>query len=130
MNHDNATGGNWHVACDSYGKVRHSKKACVFTTVRGLSGGDLIVTVAARIPCWTDAKLIAAAKEMLSALEGLNHMGGDKRGGYCICPVHNGTAPHAEHSSNCQDARYAIAKAHGRVYADGELLPDAFKAAS
>lgn len=64
------TQGEWSVACDSYGKVRHSKKACVYTNVRQ-PGGDLLVTVAARIPNWADAKLMAAAKEMLAALEGV-----------------------------------------------------------
>jgi hypothetical protein len=64
----NRTEGNWDFACDSYGKVRHSKKACVYTTVRK-PGGDQIVKVAARVENWTDARLLAAAPAMLAALE-------------------------------------------------------------
>lgn len=61
------TAGNWQWACDSYGKVRHSRKACVFTTVKGGTGGDQLVTVAGRIENWEDAKLLAAAPELLTA---------------------------------------------------------------
>lgn len=61
------TPGPWSFACDSYGKVRHSKKACVFTTVKG-AGGDRLVTVAAGIENWDDARLIAKAPALLSAL--------------------------------------------------------------
>lgn len=50
----------WNYACDSYGKVRHSKKACVYTTIKG-ERGERIVSIAARIPNWADAKLIVAA---------------------------------------------------------------------
>lgn len=113
------TPGKWDVASDSYGNVRHSKKACVF-----VSEGPKI---AAQIANWNDALLIAASKEMYLALMGMNHMGGDDRGGYCICPLNNGNAPHAKHSTGCQIARYALAKALNRTYATGELLPDAFK---
>lgn len=79
-----------------------------------------------------NAELIAAAPErdrlkeinaeLLKALEGLNHMGGDERGGYCICPVNDGSASPARHSTACRDARAAINKAtqqqthnHGRL---------------
>jgi hypothetical protein len=65
----------WNVACDSYGKVRHSRKACIYTTVKTPTG-DLIVTIAARIPNWDDAKIMAkapqthdAARAMLAALK-------------------------------------------------------------
>lgn len=58
------TPGLWDRAADSYGKVRHSRKACVYTTVRE-PAGDRIVTVAARIDNWADARLIAAAPELL-----------------------------------------------------------------
>lgn len=56
----------WQFACDSYGKVRHSRKACVFTTIDG-DNGERIVTIAARIPNWADAALIAAAPDLLTA---------------------------------------------------------------
>lgn len=58
-----------------------------------------------------NAKLIAAAPELLNALLYLNHMGGDDRGGYCICPKNDGIAPDAKHATSCADARKAIRKA-------------------
>lgn len=58
-----------------------------------------------------NARLIAAAPEMLSALTGMNHMGGDEKGGYCICPLKDGSAPNEKHSSSCSAARQAIEKA-------------------
>jgi len=57
--------------------------------------------------------LIAAAPELLEALKGLNHMGGDERGGYCICPLKDGSAPDAKHATSCANARQVIAKAEG-----------------
>lgn len=64
------TPGRWDFACDSYGKVQHSKKACVYTTLKG-PDGERLTTVAARIPNWDDARLISAAPEMLAALEAI-----------------------------------------------------------
>lgn len=58
----------WDVACDSYGKVQHSKKACVYTTFTAPDGGTRIATVAARIPNWTDARVMAKAPEMRALL--------------------------------------------------------------
>lgn len=60
-----------------------------------------------------NARLIAAAPDMLAALQGLNHMGGDDRGCYCICPCNDGSAPSHKHSTACRDARIAIAAATG-----------------
>jgi len=54
-----------------------------------------------------------AAPLLLAALQGLNHMGGDDRGGYCICPCNDGSAPSHKHSTACRDARIAIAAATG-----------------
>lgn len=71
-NHAQITPGKWAFACDSYGKVRHSKKACVYTTLKG-EGGDSLVTVAARINNWADAKLIAAAPCMARVLSAVLH---------------------------------------------------------
>jgi hypothetical protein len=102
------TAGNWNNACDSYGKVRHSRKACVYTVIKG-NGGDRIETVAARIPNWADAKLIRAAKEMYSALKYMNHVSEDE--GYCICPLNDGSKPDSQHATSCADARYALRKA-------------------
>jgi len=61
------TNGRWEFACDSYGKVRHSKMACVYTKAKN-ENGEYLVTVAARIKNWDDAKLIAVAPELLTAL--------------------------------------------------------------
>ena len=72
------TKGPWEFACDSYGKVRHSKKACVYTNVRG-PNGDRLVTIAARIPNWEDARLIAAAPLLLSALEAILHPDNERK---------------------------------------------------
>jgi hypothetical protein len=61
------TAGEWNRACDSYGKVQHSRKYdCVYTHVKG-NGGDRIITVAARIENGRDADLIAAAPELLES---------------------------------------------------------------
>lgn len=64
------TGGAWDVACDSYGSVRHARKACVYTVVHA-EGGDRIVTVAGRIENWADARLMAAAPWLLAAAKRL-----------------------------------------------------------
>jgi hypothetical protein len=64
------TPGTWDFASDSYGKVRHSRKACVFTTLT-TSKGDQLVTIAARIPNWADARLMAASKDLYTALKDL-----------------------------------------------------------
>jgi hypothetical protein len=116
------TRGTWTVACDSYGKVQHSRKACVYTVVDD-GQGERIVTIAARIPNWSDANVISASKQMLNVLAGLNHV----ERGYCICPLNDGLGQSDKHSTSCKDARYAVAKALNLTYATGELLPDAFE---
>lgn len=104
------TAGEWNHACDSYGKVQHSQKYdCVYSVVKG-NGGDRLVRVASRIENGADARLMAASKELYAALKSMNHMGGDPRGGYCICPRHDGSRPDIEHSTACADARQAIRK--------------------
>jgi len=62
------TGGDWKVACDSYGRVRHSRKACIYTVLREADGTERLVTIAARIPNWSDAKLMAHAPALAWAL--------------------------------------------------------------
>lgn len=62
------TDGKWEFACDSYGKVLHSKKACVYSPLKG-PNGEILQTVASRIENWADARLIAASKELLSSLK-------------------------------------------------------------
>ena len=60
--------GTWQYACDSYGKVQHSRKyECVYTNVTG-EHGDRLVTIAARIENYQDAKTIAAVPLMLEYL--------------------------------------------------------------
>lgn len=56
-----------------------------------------------------------AAPELLKALKNQNHMGGDARGGYCICPLNDGSAPDEQHSTSCAEARQAIAKVEGKT---------------
>lgn len=63
-----------------------------------------------------NALLIAAAPDLLHALIGMNHMGGDERGGYCICPLNDGSKPDERHATVCSDARKAIAKATGNIF--------------
>lgn len=62
------TQGEWDFSCDSYGKVRHSRKACVYTRTTTPTG-EQFVYIASRIPNWEDARLIAAAPELLAAIE-------------------------------------------------------------
>ena len=62
------TQGEWDFSCDSYGKVRHSRKACVYTRTTTPTG-EQFVYIASRIPHWEDARLIAAAPELLAAIE-------------------------------------------------------------
>lgn len=69
MAHTSTSYHDWSWACDSYGKVRHSRKACVYTVIMA-PGGERSVNVASRIENWDDAKLIAAAPALLEALRG------------------------------------------------------------
>lgn len=75
--------------------------------------GNLLATLAKGDEA--NARLIAAAPELLEALKSMNCMGGDERGGYCICPRNDGSAPKEKHSTTCNDAREAIAKAEGKL---------------
>lgn len=109
---DDLTEGDWDFACDSYGKVRHSRKACVYTTVTK-PGGDQLVSVASRVENWADARVLSAAKDLFLAMKALNHMGGDERGGYCICPLNDGSAEDERHATCCAGARKALVKAEG-----------------
>ncbi len=92
------TPGPWQYACDSggstpcLGKVRHSKKACVYQT----SG---MKTIASHVEKWSDARLIAAAPDLLFTLRALCSHFPD--------PLEHGTGlAHSIHQ-----ARTAIAKA-------------------
>lgn len=60
----------WNYAADSNGKVRHSNKACVFANIDSFAGRR-IEKVAAQIPNWDDAMLIAAAPDLLAALQAI-----------------------------------------------------------
>jgi hypothetical protein len=100
------TAGDWNRACDSYGKVRHSRKACVYSVLK-TKDGDRLVNIAQRIENWDDARLMAAAKEMYTALKYMNHV----EHGYCICPLEDGLRPDSAHSTACADARRALRKA-------------------
>lgn len=64
------TTGEWFPACDSYGKVRHSRKYdCVATSGVDEHGRQFLKTIAARIEGgWNDAKVIAAAGTMYQLL--------------------------------------------------------------
>lgn len=49
--------------------------------------------------------------ELVDALAVLNHMGGDDRRGYCICPRKDGSAPDSKHATDCASARAALLNA-------------------
>jgi hypothetical protein len=93
------TAGDWRVACDSYGNVRHSRRACVY--VNGPRG---ILTLAARIPNWDDALLMSAARDLRDTLRGL------------LPVLANDCTQHlvATHADVIARAEAAIAKAEGR----------------
>ena len=59
------------------------------------------------------AAYIALAPEMYKVLAQMNHMGGDDRGGYCICPRGDGSALDEEHATCCKDARQLLARLDG-----------------
>ena len=64
MEDETITTGDWDFAADSYGKVRHSKKAYIFSLLpinKQTGQGERIVTIAQRIPNWKDAALMAEA---------------------------------------------------------------------
>lgn len=104
------TEGEWGYACDSYGKVLHSRKSCVYTKIKGKNGdGDRLVTIAARMPSLADARLMAAAKELYAALKYMNH-DSELGNGYCVCPLKDGTRPDTDHATSCLDARLALRK--------------------
>lgn len=96
MNAPEHTPGPWDFCCDSYGKVRHSRKAAVIRI--DPAGRIAPIDVAQRIANWKDARLIAAAPTMLEALEAV-----------------------VTHLANCEDfeaaeaARAAIAAARGTL---------------
>ena len=46
-----------------------------------------------------------AYPRLVALVQMMNHMGGDERGGYCICPLNDGSAPDSRHASGCADAR-------------------------
>ena len=75
---------------------------------------EIIAKVYTENPEETGA-ILAAAPFLLQTLEGLNHMGGDERGGYCICPKKDGSAPDEQHATTCSDARKAIRQAKGET---------------
>jgi hypothetical protein len=100
------TAGNWDSACDSYGKVTHSRHACVYSSAN-TPGGERLITLAGRIQNWDDARVMAAAKDLYIALKYMNHC---SDGGYCICPINNGMRPDKDHATTCADARKAIRK--------------------
>lgn len=55
---------------------------------------------------------VAALRDRIRELEmyvaSINHMGGDERGGYCICPKNNGAAPDERHATVCAEAREIV----------------------
>jgi hypothetical protein len=92
MSGEKWTPGPWDWACDSYGKVRHSRKWCVSAVVNG-EGGERIVSVASRIESSDDARLIAAAPSLLHALEEL----------VVLTEREDVTGPVLEHLQKCRE---------------------------
>jgi hypothetical protein len=52
-----------------------------------------------------EAHAANAYPKLVTVLRTMNHMGGDERGGYCICPRNDGSAPDSKHSSGCAGVR-------------------------
>ncbi|KKN68469.1 hypothetical protein LCGC14_0451050 [marine sediment metagenome] len=100
MNH---TPGPWNVKPDCSGNDPHVYRI-----------DDAKGQTVARDISPQDAPLLAAALDLFAALKYMNHMGGDDRGGYCICPLKDGSAPDHKHATVCKDARQAVAKAESR----------------
>ena len=48
---------------------------------------------------------VKAYPRLVEMLRTMNHMCGDHRGGYCICPRNDGSAPDEKHASGCADVR-------------------------
>jgi hypothetical protein len=66
-NYTPARDGIWDFACDSYGKVQHSRKACVYSVVRS-PDGERIVKIAGQIQNWDDARLMARSPLLLNTM--------------------------------------------------------------
>lgn len=75
----------------------------------------LSITLPCGTECWRalcryiDSRPRSEDSRAMKVLEAMNHMGGDERGGYCICPLNDGSAPDHKHATICADARRALA---------------------
>jgi len=52
----------------------------------------------------------ATVAEFRTLLQSMNHMGGDPRGGYCICIKNDGSVADRWHASHCVDARALLGR--------------------
>lgn len=106
------TPGPWSFACDSYGKVRHSKLACVYAHVVDDRGSESLPHVASRIDNWDDARLIAAAPELLAVAESIM-LRGHATGCASVASVDRPGARKAGCDCLFKTASAAVAKARG-----------------
>ena len=96
------TPGPWAIRPQNYGQavegpLRESVAWC----------GDNFSSLTGNVPFVANANLIAAAPDLLAALEQIMMFGGG-----CCCPQ-AGSTPNL-HSQTCREARAAIAKARGQ----------------
>ena len=81
----------------------------LITQATNIGGWNVAQTLSNKERDAKDAAYIAHAvnayPRLVAALFCMNHMGGDERDGYCICPRNDGSATDSKHSSGCADVR-------------------------
>lgn len=108
------TPGPWRVGSRGSYHQRHYIEIMADIPLRGRRHGATMEMPVCEVGInEADARLIAAAPELLAALHSTN-CDTDAEGYFCNCPLADGTRPDSDHATSCVDARHAIAKAEGR----------------